>query len=76
MSTTERVIELLAQQLEVSADTIGPGTNIVEDLGADSLDIVEFLMMTEEEFGIIITTADVSNLYTVSQVADFIESLM
>lgn len=51
----ETVRELLAHQLEVDPESIGPDTDIFDDLGADSLDVVELVMSIEEEYDIVIT---------------------
>ena len=48
----EKIQQILAQQFEVSADSISADTNIVDDLGADSLDVVELIMSVEDEFGV------------------------
>ena len=69
----ERVIKTLAEQLSLDEKEISPGTDIVHDLGADSLDIAELMMNLEEEFGIVITDEAVSELHTVQNVADFVE---
>ena len=51
----EKIMDLLAKQLRIDVNTLSPDTNIVEDLGADSLDIVEMLMAIEENFGITVS---------------------
>lgn len=63
----------LAKQLEISPDLINEDTKIIDDLGADSLDVVELIMTLEEKYNIIITNDDASELQTVGQVAIFIE---
>lgn len=63
----------LAKQLEISADTITEDTRIVQDLGADSLDVVELVMTLEEGYNIIITNDDAAELVTVAQIVSFIE---
>lgn len=72
----EKVRELLASQLEISTDEIAMDTNIMDDLGADSLDVVELVMSIEDEFGIVITDDAVRELYTVREVVEFIEKLI
>jgi len=67
------VREILARQLEISPESIRRDTDIMEDLGADSLDMVEFVMAIEEEFDIVITDESVGNMTTVGQIADFLE---
>ena len=70
----EKVKELLASQLNVSKDKLKNDAKLIEDLGADSLDMVEMLMTMEEEFGISIPDDDAMNLKTVEDVANYIES--
>lgn len=70
------VREILARQLEISPEGIRRDTDIVEDLGADSLDMVEFVMAIEEEYDIVITDESVGNMTTVGQIADFLEKLL
>ena len=48
----EKVKEIIVEQLSVSADEVKPEANLIDDLGADSLDAVELVMAVEEEFGI------------------------
>ena len=70
----ERIMDLLAKQLRIDFNTLSPDTNIIEDLGADSLDVVEMLMAIEENFGISVSDEEAITLKTISDVADFIES--
>ena len=72
----DRLKELLAEQFEVDAETITADTDIMTDLGADSLDVVEFIMMIEEEFDINISDEQSYESKTVGEVADYIESLL
>jgi acyl carrier protein len=72
----DKVRELLSEQLEISAAEIGMDTDIMEDLGADSLDLVELMMSLEEEYGIVITDETAGDLHTVRQVVEFIERLL
>ena len=69
----EKIMELLAKQLRIDVNTLSPDTNIIEDLGADSLDVVEMLMAIEEHFGISVSDEEAIPLKTISDVADFIE---
>lgn len=69
----ETVIRTLARQLEISPGTIGEETRIIEDLGADSLDVVELIMTLEEGYNIIISNDDASVLRTVGQIVAFIQ---
>ena len=71
----EKVREILAKQLEISPDLINADTDIIENLGADSLDVVELIMAIEEECGLVITDEGAGELRTVREVAEFIENL-
>ena len=66
--------EILAKQLRVDIDTIDENTNIVSDLGADSLDVVEMLMTIEEEYGIVVPDDVVVTFVTVGDVARYMEN--
>ena len=70
----EQVRKLLAHQFEVDENTITMDTNIADDLGADSLDVVEMLMAIEDNLGVIISDDDAVKLKTVRDVADYIEA--
>ena len=70
----EKIKELLAKQLRIDIDTIADASNISEDLGADSLDVVEMLMAIEDDLGVIISDDDAVRLKTVRDVADYIEA--
>lgn len=72
----EKLCELLASQFGVDEGQITPDTNIVDDLGADSLDVVELISCLEDEFNLIITDERVRELYTVREVVDFIEAMI
>ena len=72
----EKLRALLAQQLEISEDKITMDTHIVDDLGADSLDVVELIMSLEDEYGIVITDEAVRELFTVREVVEFVEKLV
>jgi acyl carrier protein len=69
----ETVRLTLARQLEISPDTIHEDTRVIEDLGADSLDVVELIMTLEEGYNIIITNDAAAELQTVGQIVVFIE---
>ena len=71
----EKVRHILAKQLEIDEDRISMDTNIIADLGADSLDVVELIMELEEEFGIVITDESASSLTTVGEIVQFLENL-
>ena len=68
----ETIIDLLAKQFRIDPATVDADPNIVEDLGADSLEIVDMLMAIEENFGITVSDEEALTLKTVKDVADFI----
>lgn len=72
----DKVRELLASQFEMDMSKISEDTDIAGDLGADSLDLVEMIMMLEEEFGIVITDESIYNYKTVGEITTFIESML
>jgi acyl carrier protein len=70
----EKVQEKVAEQLGVDADEVTLESSFIDDLGADSLDIVELLMALEEEFDIEIPDEEAEKLSTVSDVVDYIKN--
>lgn len=72
--TFEKISELLANELSIAKETITMDSEIIKDLGADSLDIVEMIMGLEEEFGIEISDEDAVNLKTVGDIVNLIDS--
>ncbi|MEI3062452.1 MAG: acyl carrier protein [Oscillospiraceae bacterium] len=71
----EKVKSVLAQQFELDPESITMDTNLIDDLGADSLDVVELIMSLEDEFGIAISDNDAAQLYTVGRIVDYLEKL-
>lgn len=71
----EKVCNMLAEQLDISADTITPQSEVVKDLGADSLDVVELMMALEDEYGITLPEGEVENVKTVQDIVDMMEKL-
>ena len=69
----DKVAELVAEQLGVDKKTITPESNIIEDLGADSLDVIEMLMTLEDEFGITIPDDKIGQIKTVGQIVELID---
>lgn len=72
----EKMKQILSEQLDADIDSITPETDIADDLGADSLDVVEMLMAIEDEFDIEIPDDKVETLKTVGQVVDYIQENM
>ncbi|BAY31584.1 acyl carrier protein [Nostoc carneum NIES-2107] len=72
--TFERVKKVVVDQLGVEADTIKPQSTFIDDLGADSLDIVELVMAFEEEFDIEIPDESAEKILSVQDAVDYINS--
>ncbi len=74
MSVSEKVKSIIVDQLGVDADEVTEGASFTDDLGADSLDIVELVMAFEEEFEIEIPDEDAEKIGKVSEAVAYIES--
>lgn len=72
-TVSERVIDIVAEQLGVDKEKVKPETSFVNDLGADSLDTVELVMELEEEFDINIPDDAAEKIQTVGEAIGFIE---
>lgn len=72
--TSNKVIEIIAQKLKIDKNTITP-ISTLQDLGADSLDLVEIIMKLEEVFGIEINDADVEKFHNISDVIEYVQQL-
>jgi len=73
MNVDEKVKNIIIEQLGVSADEVVPEASFVDDLGADSLDLVELVMVLEEEFGKEIPDEDAEKIQTVQDVTNYIK---
>jgi acyl carrier protein len=71
-SIESRVIKIVCDQMDKTADQIKPETDFVQDLGADSLDTVELVMCLEEEFEITIPDEDADKMRTVGYAVEYI----
>ena len=76
MSTIETVKKIIAEQLCISTDDIKDDANIIEDLGADSHDVVELLMTFEDEFKVSIPDEKLEELKTLPQIVKLIDENM
>ena len=70
----DRIIELLSEQLNVGKETLNKDTRIIEDLHADSLDVVEMLIALEDEFHISVPDEDAKDLNTIGKLAEYVET--
>jgi acyl carrier protein len=73
MSIEEKVIELIVEQLDVTREECVPEASFIEDLGADSLDLVEMIMAMEENFGIEISDEELQKIRTIQDAINFIK---
>ena len=71
--TKEEIIELIAKKLRIDVDSIEDDSNLVNDLGADSIALVEMLMEIESALDITVSDEEAAELKTVRDVVDFIE---
>lgn len=69
----EKLIELLCEQLDIEPDEVNENTDIINDLGADSLDVVDLVMTLEDEFDIEIPDEDIETIHTVGELAHYLE---
>jgi acyl carrier protein len=74
MTLEERVIKLVMEQLDVTREECVLEASFIDDLGADSLDLVELIMEMEEVFGIEIADEELEKIRTIKDVIDFIKS--
>lgn len=72
-SVEEKVKHIIVEQLGVDEDEVKPEASFVDDLGADSLDVVELVMALEEEFGLEISDEDAEKLVTVQHAIAYIQ---
>ena len=73
MDVAARVVEIIVQQLGVDAEKVTPEASFVDDLGADSLDVVELVMAFEEEFGVEIPEESAEKIATVKDAVEFLK---
>ena len=70
----EKVKAILSEQFDVEEDSITAETTLADDLGADSLDVVDLLMSIEDEFEIEVPDEEIENIKTVDQLVKYIEA--
>lgn len=74
MSVEEKVKNIIVEQLGVDTESVTPEASFIDDLGADSLDIVELVMTMEEEFDLEIPDEDAEKIKTVNDVVSYIKT--
>ena len=70
----EKLKDIIAEQLSVEADEVNMDSNIQDDLGADSLDVVDLLMSIEDEFEVEVPDEEIENIKTVGALVSYIEA--
>jgi acyl carrier protein len=73
MTVAEKVKEMIIKQLDSKESEVVPGARFIDDLGADSLDIVELIMALEDEYGLEIPDEDAEKIETVGDAIRYIE---
>ena len=75
MSIEDKIKQIIAEKLSVELNEVVPEASFVDDLGADSLDLVELVMTMEEEFDVDISDEDAEQLVTVQDAINFVKAL-
>jgi len=75
MAVEGKMIDIIVEQLSVDRDKVVPGASFVDDLGADSLDLVELIMAMEEEFDVEIPDEEAEKITTVQNAIDFVAKI-
>ncbi|MDP3480155.1 MAG: acyl carrier protein [Desulfoprunum sp.] len=75
MAVEQEMIDIIVEQLSVEKDKVVPNASFVDDLGADSLDLVELIMAMEEGFDIEIPDEDAEKIVTVQDAIDYVKKL-
>lgn len=76
MSLREKVVNMIAKNLDLNPADISPDAHLIKDLGADSLDVVELVMSFEDAFGIEVPDEDAEKIGTLSDILSYIERRM
>jgi acyl carrier protein len=75
MAVEDKMIDIIVEQLSVDRDKVVSGASFVDDLGADSLDLVELIMAMEEEFDVEIPDEEAEKIVTVQNAIDFVAKI-
>ena len=73
MDTFEKIRALLAEQLDIDPEKITPDSDIINDFGADSLDVIDMITTLSDEFGVEIPDEDIENFHTVGDVVNYMQ---
>ena len=73
-AVTEKIHGIIGEQLGVDGDELVPEASLLDDLGADSLDVVELVMALEEAFGIEVPDEDAENIRTIADICAYVEA--
>lgn len=74
MSNAEKVKEIIAKELEIEAEEVVDGASLIDDLGADSLSVMELMIAFDDEFGVEVPEEDYEKLITVGDLVNYIDS--
>jgi len=75
MAIEEKMVDIIVEQLSVDKEKVVVGASFVDDLGADSLDLVELIMAMEEEFDVEIPDEDAEKIGTVQDAIDYVKKI-
>jgi acyl carrier protein len=75
MAVEAKMIDIIVEQLSVDREKVVPGASFVDDLGADSLDLVELIMAMEEEFDVEIPDEEAEKILTVQNAIDYVAKI-
>ena len=75
MAINQEMVDIIVEQLSVEKDKVVPEASFVDDLGADSLDLVELIMAMEEKFDIEIPDEDAEKIVTVQDAVDYVDKI-
>jgi acyl carrier protein len=75
MAAESKMIDIIVEQLSVEKEKVVPAASFIDDLGADSLDLVELIMAMEEEFDVEIPDEDAEKITTVQNAVEYIDNL-
>ena len=75
MAVEDKMIDIIVEQLSVDREKVVPGASFVDDLGADSLDLVELIVAMEEEFDVEIPDEEAEKILTVQNAIDYVAKI-